>query len=88
MICTLLIATGAILGYPTPTLIAWNQTYDDSKYHVGSLSRTIANMLADGLLAGGSHKAKISETLKYLESMDPSQDDDLVMMMDAYGLSS
>ncbi|KAK4496764.1 hypothetical protein PRZ48_012747 [Zasmidium cellare] len=64
----LLTRLGSILKYPTPTLIAWNQTFN-----------------TDYLLAGGSHKAKIIETLKYLEAMDPSQDDDLVMMMDAYG---
>lgn len=83
-----LTTSGAILGYPTPTLIAWNQTFDDSQYHRVLSVCTKAHIRVDGLLAGGSHKAKISETLKYLEGMDSSQDEDLVLMMDAYGLSS
>lgn len=63
--------TGAVLGYPIPTLIAWNKTHDDGK-----------------LLGGGSHVAKISGVLDYLESMDRADDNDLVMMMDAYGQST
>ncbi|KAF2724179.1 hypothetical protein K431DRAFT_310500 [Polychaeton citri CBS 116435] len=38
------------------------------------------------LLGGGSHVTKISGTLEYLKSLGPSQDDDLVVMMDAYDI--
>ncbi|CAD0095978.1 unnamed protein product [Aureobasidium vineae] len=38
------------------------------------------------LLAGGSHLAKISRVLEYLESMSPEQEDDLVLMMDAFDI--
>lgn len=37
------------------------------------------------LKGNGSHIAKIEGTLNYLEAMDGSTDNDLVMMMDAYG---
>lgn len=37
------------------------------------------------MIAGGSHVMKIFGVLEYLESLDPSADDDIVMMMDAYG---
>lgn len=36
-------------------------------------------------MAGGSHVMKILGVLEYLEGLDSSADDDLVMMMDAYG---
>ena len=39
----------------------------------------------DGLLGGGSHVAKITGVLKYLQSVDASKDDELVVMIDAYG---
>ena len=38
----------------------------------------------DYLLGGGSHLAKISAVLDWLEKSDAS-DNDLVVMMDAYG---
>ncbi|CAD0108266.1 unnamed protein product [Aureobasidium uvarum] len=38
------------------------------------------------LLAGGSHLAKISRVLEYLDSMSPEQQDDLVLMMDAFDI--
>ncbi|KAK3709708.1 hypothetical protein LTR37_010735 [Vermiconidia calcicola] len=60
--------TSFVLGYPTPTLIAWNQTFDKGY-----------------LLGGGSHVAKVSGVLEWLEAQDPSADNDLVLMMDAYG---
>jgi len=60
--------SASILGYPTPTLIAWNETFDTSY-----------------LLGGGSHVAKITKVLEYLEAMPSSQDNELVLMMDAYG---
>lgn len=33
---------------------------------------------------GSSHLFKISETLAYLRALDPSEDDSLVMVLDAY----
>ncbi|RXG47011.1 hypothetical protein VDGE_03888 [Verticillium dahliae] len=57
-----------ILGYPRPTVVMWDQKFDDDRY-----------------LGKGSHLAKISGTLKWLE--DPKNkkyDDDLVIMIDAY----
>lgn len=60
--------TGAILGYPVPTLIAWKETFDQQH-----------------LLGGGSHVAKISRVLEYLEKMPESMDHELIFMMDAYG---
>ncbi|CZT23238.1 uncharacterized protein RCC_08949 [Ramularia collo-cygni] len=61
--------TGAILGYPTPTLIAWGGIF-----------------MEDNTLGGGSHIAKISGVKDYLDAMDPSTDDDLILMMDAYDI--
>lgn len=63
------ILTSAILGFPAPTLIAWNETFD--KGH---------------LLGGGSHVAKISGVLEYLQALEPASDNDLVLMMDAYDI--
>ncbi len=37
------------------------------------------------MLGGGSHLAKISAVLKWLEETTDAADDDLVVMMDAYG---
>jgi len=42
------------------------------------------NTAADYLLGGGSHLAKISAVLDWLEKSDAA-DNDLVVMMDAYG---
>ncbi len=60
--------TGAMLGYPIPTLIAWGEKHDQGH-----------------LLGGGSHLAKISRVLEYMEKMPTSMDDELIIMMDAYG---
>ncbi|KAK5174226.1 uncharacterized protein LTR77_001306 [Saxophila tyrrhenica] len=38
-----------------------------------------------GLLGGGSHIAKITGVLEWLQAQDASRDNDLVLMMDAYG---
>lgn len=38
------------------------------------------------LLGGGSHVAKISKVLEWLESKGPESDNDLVMMMDAFDI--
>ncbi|KAH7024474.1 uncharacterized protein B0I36DRAFT_376460 [Microdochium trichocladiopsis] len=36
------------------------------------------------ILGGGSHLAKVFRVLEYLQALDPSQDDELVLMLDAY----
>jgi hypothetical protein len=59
----------SILGYPTPTLVAWNEEFDE-----------------EDILGGGSHKAKVFRVLDYLRDLDSTQDDDLVVMIDAYDL--
>lgn len=59
-----------MLGYPTPTLIAWGQEGKEAE--------------AGWVMEGGSHMAKISATLAHLNRLDPSQDNDLVIMIDAY----
>lgn len=60
-----------MLGYPVPTLIAWGQEGKEAE--------------AGGwVMSGGSHMAKISATLNYLNGLDPAQDNDLVIMIDAY----
>jgi len=38
------------------------------------------------LLGGGSHLAKVSKVLEYLQSMPSSADEDLVLMMDAFDI--
>lgn len=40
-----------------------------------------------GLLGGGSHVAKITGVLEWLNALAPSAENDLVLMMDAYGAS-
>jgi hypothetical protein len=42
---------------------------------------------AGHLLGGGSHVAKVYGVLEYLEGLNDSHDDELVLMMDAYGVS-
>lgn len=49
---------------------------------VWSVSLTVPT---DNTLGGGSHIAKIFGVLEYLDGMAPSTDDELIMMMDAYG---
>ena len=61
------ILTAAVLEYPTPIVLAWQQEFNEP-----------------GLLAGGSHLAKVSEVLKYLTSLPPGKDDDIVFLVDAY----
>lgn len=58
-----------ILGYATPTLLAWEDVFDTKS-----------------LLGGGSHIAKVSKVLKYLQSLPQEADDDLVLMMDAFDI--
>lgn len=45
----------------------------------------IIDAVQDYLLGGGSHLAKISAVLEWLEKSTDAGDDDLVVMMDAYG---
>jgi hypothetical protein len=45
----------------------------------------MADISIDYLLGGGSHLAKISAVLEWLEASNDAGDDDLVVMMDAYG---
>ena len=79
--------TAAVLDYPTPTLIAWNQTFDNTgKNSLGSRQDAPWLTVTGGLLGGGSHVGKITGVLQYLESLDSSADSDLVLMMDSYGL--
>ncbi|KAL6808445.1 hypothetical protein V8C40DRAFT_156018 [Trichoderma camerunense] len=65
--------TMILLGYPSPTIIAWA---DQDR--------------ASGLLGGGSHFAKITRTLDYINDPkrrnQPGFDDELVMMLDAYDI--
>lgn len=67
-LCKTLLTAG-ILGYPSPSLLAWKEPYDE---HAG--------------LGGGSHLLKISRTLQYLNSLEPKQDEELVLMIDAYDI--
>ncbi|RYP07210.1 hypothetical protein DL764_002656 [Monosporascus ibericus] len=59
----------SLLGYPTPSILAWDQNFEQGHQ-----------------LAGGSHMAKVSGVLDYLSSLSPKQDDELVLMMDAYDI--
>lgn len=65
-LCKTLLTAG-ILGYPSPSILAWGEPYNEQ-----------------GGLGGGSHLLKISRTLQYLDSLSSEQDDDLVLMIDAY----
>lgn len=67
-LCKVILSAG-VLGYPTPRLLNWNHTFNDS-----------------GLVEGGSHIGKITGGLAFLESLDSSHDDDLVIMVDGYDI--
>jgi hypothetical protein len=56
-----------LLGYPTPTLLAWGEEFNEGH-----------------LLAQGSHKAKVHKVADYLKGLSTSQQNDLVVMLDAY----
>lgn len=45
----------------------------------------VTDPATDYLLGGGSHLAKISAVLDWLEKSNDAADNDLVVMMDAYG---
>lgn len=49
--------------------------------------KSMTDMLLDYLLGGGSHLAKISTVLEWLENSNDVENDELVVMMDAYGWS-
>ncbi|CAM1511737.1 Fc.00g092500.m01.CDS01 [Cosmosporella sp. VM-42] len=63
----------AILGYPTPHIVAWGDDANDG-----------------GLLGGGSHFAKITRTLEYINDENrrkqPGFDDELIFMLDSYDI--
>lgn len=59
-----------MLDYPTPTLVGWDEVYDNPNYW----------------LAGGSHLAKITRVSQYLDRLAPEHDEDMVMMLDAYDI--
>lgn len=65
--------TMAILDYPTPHIVAWQDSSD-----------------SDGLLGGGSHYAKITRTLDYINDPErrdrPGFDEELLFMLDAYDI--
>lgn len=58
-----------------------------SSYPYPSAFQAVAatNTAIDYLLGGGSHLAKISAVLDWLEKSNDAADNDLVVMMDAYG---
>ena len=60
----------AMLDYPTPTLTAWDRQVEDSA--------------GTWMMAGGTHMVKIGAALEHLNAMEPDQDNDLAMMIDAY----
>ncbi|TLD05621.1 hypothetical protein E2P81_ATG10445 [Venturia nashicola] len=66
-LCKTLLTSNA-LGYPDPTILAWQERHD-----------------IDYLLGGGSHLAKVSTVLDWLNEPSNGADNDLVVMMDAYG---
>jgi hypothetical protein len=81
--------TSNALGYPDPTILAWQEKYDvGESVHVSLEVRlaVVADGVIDYLLGGGSHLAKISAVLDWLEKSNDAADNDLVVMMDAYGL--
>ena len=63
--------TATVLGYPSPVILAWGEK---------------AVKTGNNLFGGGTHLAKISTTLQYLESLSPKQDNALVLMIDAYDI--
>lgn len=65
--------TMAIMGYPTPEIVAWG---DDDH--------------SDGLVGGGSHYAKITRVLEYINEPErtarPEFEDELIFMLDSYDI--
>lgn len=60
--------SAAVLGYPIPTLLSYNQSFDDGNK-----------------LGGGRYISKIEKTLQWLDDQPEEHDDDLVLLVDAYG---
>lgn len=65
-LCKLLLGA-ATLGYPSPVLINYNETFDEP-----------------GLVAGGSHLAKIAGVHRYVANLHESHDEDIVLMVDGF----
>lgn len=63
------LATITALGYSTPSIVGWQQTFNHSE-----------------MMSEGSHLGKITNTLNYLEALEPQNDTDLVLVMDAYDI--
>ena len=88
-LCKTLLTSNA-LGYPDPVILAWQEKYDTGEFSMlQSILQAMAKLsdtATDYLLGGGSHLAKISAVLDWLEKSDAA-DNDLVVMIDAYGWS-
>lgn len=86
-LCKTLLTSNA-LGYPDPVILAWQEKYDTGKYFDATVDTsnndTLPDIATDYLLGGGSHLAKISAVLDWLEKSEAA-DNDLIVMMDAYG---
>ena len=83
------ILTSNALGYPDPVILAWQEKYDTGEiFMLQLILQEIAttDTATDYLLGGGSHLAKISAVRDWLEKSDAA-DNELVVMMDAYGWS-
>lgn len=77
--------SAAILDYPTPVLVAWNEKYDKCMSSWTRPYQRILLTIIAWLLGGGSHIAKISRVLDKLKVIEKENKDDIVLMMDAYG---
>ena len=66
--------TMAIMGYPNPKIVAWGDDDDRS----------------NGLVGGGSHYAKITRVLEYMNEPErtarPEFEDELIFMLDSYDI--
>ena len=86
-LCKTLLTSNA-LGYPDPVVLAWQEKYDTGELFDATIETpgndALSDTVIDYLLGGGSHLAKISAVLDWLEKSDGA-DNDLVVMMDAYG---
>jgi hypothetical protein len=86
-LCKTLLTSNA-LGYPDPIILAWQEKYNAGESVRVSLELqaiVVTDAITDYLLGGGSHLAKISAVLDWLEKSNDAADNDLVVMMDAYG---
>ena len=80
--------TSNALGYPDPVVLAWQEKYDTGELFDATIETpgndALSDTVIDYLLGGGSHLAKISAVLDWLEKSEAA-DNDLIVMMDAYG---